>query len=253
MHLFVSPHLDDAVLSCGGLIHNLSQQSADTIILTIMAGDPPDPLPDSPLVRELHARWETGENPVALRREEDRIAAKLLGAQTATLPIPDCIYRTANGVALYPYGDDDLFGPVHPEDPARSSLTASPLPYYDRGVALYVPLGVGNHVDHQLVLSWIMQEYVTPESIILFYEDYPYSEDQSAMRQTVDNFPLALEPEFIPLTQDDLDAKCAAIAAYQSQISTFWGSLTEMRERVKQHLLTTGKGLLAERYWRLAR
>jgi LmbE family N-acetylglucosaminyl deacetylase len=253
MHLFVSPHLDDAVLSCGGLIHQLHQQGKIATILTVMAGDPPDPLPETPLVRELHARWEIGENPVAVRREEDRAAAQILGAQATFLSIPDCIYRTADGVALYPNDDEDIFGPIHTDDPARSALAATGSACIDQNTVLYAPLGIGHHVDHRLVRDWILNRSAGRTGAKLFYEDYPYCEDPSATREALDHFPIALESEVIPLTPEDFTAKCAAIAAYQSQISSFWGSLDEMRDRIRQHLLQTGNGRLAERYWRAAR
>lgn len=253
MHLFVSPHLDDAILSCGGLMHQLRQQGDIPTILTVMAGDPPDPLPDTPLVQELHARWEVGENPVAVRRAEDEAAARILGAQAAFLSIPDCIYRAVGGVALYPNGDEDLFGSIHPNDPARSALAAAESAAIDQSTVLYAPLGIGHHVDHQLVREWVLERSAGRAGATLFYEDYPYCEDDSATRQALDHFPIALEPVLILLAQEDFTAKCAAIAAYQSQISSFWGSLDEMRDRVRQHLLKTGDGQLAERYWRPAR
>ncbi len=68
MHLFLSPHPDDAVLSCGGLIHQLTQKGEPVTILTVMAGDPPDPLPDTPLVRELHQRRSSRQNPCTSTR-----------------------------------------------------------------------------------------------------------------------------------------------------------------------------------------
>jgi len=58
MHLFLSPHLDDAVYSCGGTIHQLTSQGTPVQILTFMAGDPPTPLPDTPITRDLHRRWD---------------------------------------------------------------------------------------------------------------------------------------------------------------------------------------------------
>ena len=173
MHLFLSPHPDDAVLSCGGLIHQLTQKGEPVTILTVMAGDPPDPLPDTPLVRELHQRWKIGENPVAVRRQEDEAAARVLGARVEFLSIPDCIYRTAGGVGLYPVGDDDLFGDIHPDDPARALLLQTPMPHSSDAGRIYVPLGVGNHVDHQLVVAWALEKLGGALDTVFFYEDYP--------------------------------------------------------------------------------
>jgi len=54
--VFLSPHLDDAVLSCGGFIFELIQKGERVEICTICAGDPP-PGELSPLAEMLHQRW----------------------------------------------------------------------------------------------------------------------------------------------------------------------------------------------------
>ncbi|MBC8099961.1 MAG: PIG-L family deacetylase, partial [Armatimonadetes bacterium] len=56
MHLLIAPHPDDVALSIGGTLAALADSGAPCIIWTLMAGDPPSPLPDTPLVAELHAR-----------------------------------------------------------------------------------------------------------------------------------------------------------------------------------------------------
>jgi LmbE family N-acetylglucosaminyl deacetylase len=249
MHLFLSPHPDDAVLSCGGLIHHLTEKGEAVTILTVMAGDPPDPLPDTPLVKELHQRWKVGENPVAVRRREDEAAASVLGATVEFLSIPDCVYRTAGGVGLYPVGDDDLFGDIHPDDPARAQLQQTPIPYATDVMRVYVPLGVGNHVDHQLALHWALDKLADSLDKLTFYEEYPYGEQPAAIQQARDNFPHPLTAQTSPLSEANFDAKCTAIAAHQSQISTFWGGLDEMRRRVQATMLHVGDGQLAERVW----
>src|SRR6185369_4067513 len=129
IHLFLSPHLDDAVLSCGATIHSLTRSGASVLILTVTAGQPPESLPESPLVRELHERWRTGENAPAARVEEDRKAVESLGAQVYHMDVPDCIYRTVMGsdgkhMALYP-DVESLFGEIHVCDEARLSLLST--------------------------------------------------------------------------------------------------------------------------------
>ncbi|GAB4312880.1 MAG: PIG-L family deacetylase [Phototrophicales bacterium] len=241
-HIFLSPHLDDAIFSCGGLIHHLTTHGDSVLIITLMAGDPPNPVPNTPLVKALHARWQIGENPVISRRQEDRQAAAELGATVHHLTIPDCVYRTANSIPLYP-NEQDLFGDVHPQDPARDTLNSVTLP---QDATIYAPLGVGNHVDHQLVAQWILAN--SPQRLY-FYEDYPYSANTQNLLNTISKFPKTVISDTISLTPKDYEAKCRAIAHYQSQLSTFWSNLDEMKQHVRQQLLTTGQGTLAERYW----
>ncbi|NJL95198.1 MAG: hypothetical protein HC915_16505, partial [Anaerolineae bacterium] len=49
----------------------------------------------------------------------------------------------------------DLFGPVHPADPARAAQLGIP-PAAER---VYAPLGAGNHVDHRLVRELALAQH----------------------------------------------------------------------------------------------
>ncbi|HEX2620416.1 MAG TPA: PIG-L family deacetylase [Phototrophicaceae bacterium] len=260
MHLFLSPHPDDAPLSCGGTIYHLREAEEQTcIILTIMSGDPPDPLPDSPLVRELHERWQAGENPMATRRKEDEEAATVLSAKSIIhTSMTDCIYRTTlDGKALYPV-ESSINGDVHPLDGALLSLLSVDLPFTDQVTHVYAPLGVGHHVDHQIIRDWavaLSEKY--PAITFLLYEDYPYAERPDATEQALAYYSLKLQPEFKTLREIDLMIKLVSLQHYTSQISTFWGSIQEMDERVRQFMTRTGDmvgaGSPVERYWRIVR
>jgi LmbE family N-acetylglucosaminyl deacetylase len=251
MHVFLSPHLDDAILSCGGRINQLVQSGASVVIVTVMAGDPPDPLPDSPLIRELHQRWAVGENPVAIRREEDAAAAQHLGATCIHLPIPDCVYRTAGGSVLYPEGDEDLFGPVHSLDPAIEELQQQTLPHLQAVTHLYVPLGAGNHVDHQLVHRWALdQSQQNPAAALVFYAEYPYSRSPQALQDALarlEHYQLQRFDAY--LLESDIIRKVEAIACYQSQISTFWESTDAMRQQIIEDMYNLGGGRPVEHAW----
>ena len=254
MYIFLSPHFDDAVYSCAGLIHQLHERGETVKIVTVMAGDVPDPLPDTPLIRELHARWAAGTDPIATRRREDEAAAETLSAGTRHLDIPDCVYRTHEGVALYPHGDADIFGPVHPQDPARTILDNLPMPYADCATTLYAPMAIGNHVDHVLVRDWALA-HTHPGTELVLYADYPYSTDADAIKTALAGLDqtLTLEERIVPIKTADFEARVAAARQYQSQVSTFWADENTMREAIYQYLSHTGDGQLAERYWRLTR
>jgi LmbE family N-acetylglucosaminyl deacetylase len=245
MHLFLSPHLDDAVLSCGGLIHQLVQRGESVRILTVMAGDPPDPLPHSPIVDELHTRWQSGASPVAARREEDRAAAMQLGAEVEHLGIPDCPYRVDDsGKALYPRSED-LFGPVHQADPALQIALELPA----EAQIAYIPLGVGGHVDHKVV-SVLGQRWYGKVALLL-YEEYPYGGSggeaarnspflteklgNSAVQTALAALSWPVISQEFPLSESDLRAKIEAIGCYKSQISTFWEDLNDMEIHIRRH------------------
>jgi LmbE family N-acetylglucosaminyl deacetylase len=255
VRLFLSPHPDDVPLSCGATVYHLRESQGEAcVILTLMSGDPPDPLPDTPIVRELHARWAIGDHPAALRREEDEQAALVLSAKTIIhTRVTDCIYRTsAKGEPLYPDGAS-IFGTIHPDDPLPLALIATPLPYLDQLTHLYAPLGVGNHVDHQIVRDWALQlarQHPTLE--VWFYEDYPYSEQESAVETAHKFYRTSLTPMLQPLREMDVLIKLTALQHYRSQISSFWSSIEEMDQKIQAYMRRVGgQQQLMERFWRV--
>ncbi|RMF77973.1 MAG: PIG-L family deacetylase, partial [Chloroflexi bacterium] len=230
MHVFLSPHFDDAVLGCGGLIADLTEHGQDVLVITIMAGEPPSPLPATPIVKTLHQRWGAGYNPVAVRRDEDWQALSCLKAQAQHLEIPDCVYRTnADGGAFYP-SEESLFANVHPDD-ERLIETLPALP--ETSSHLYVPLGVGHHVDHQIVRNYGLFVRRDRAGVSLrFYEEYPYSVSEEARTRALNELKqiaaLQLNEERVTLSEAQVDAKIEAIACYRSQISTFWEDVDDM-------------------------
>ena len=114
--VYLSPHLDDAVLSCGGLIWEQIRSGGNVEIWTICAGAPPTG-DLSGFAKELHERWGLGMDAVSKRRMEDQVACRILGAGHKHYDIPDAIYRRdpKTGEILYDSFDVILSG-IHPGD-----------------------------------------------------------------------------------------------------------------------------------------
>src|SRR5579871_4163476 len=154
MHLFLSPHADDAALSCGCQIATLTRSGEKVVIFTIMAGDPPVNFRPTDFTRELHTRWKLGEAASAGRRDEDTAASKMLGAEVHFGPYADAIYRVDphDGTPLYPT-EMAVFNPIHPNDPARDARRAAVIQailglfHLSNTDVIHAPLGVGHHVD----------------------------------------------------------------------------------------------------------
>ena len=235
---YLSPHLDDAALSCGGMIARQARAGEPVVVITICAGDPP-PGPLSPFAQGLHERWNTPAHAVALRRAEDIAALRLLGAEIIHWDMPDCIYRVAEGEHLYA-SEQAIFGELHPAEAALVEQLAARIRALGPG-RVVAPYTLGHHVDHQLVRR-AAEFSGTP---LVYYEDYPYAEREA--------IPLdeALRPEIIPLDEADVTAKIRAIAEYRSQISTFWENAEAMKAALRAFVLKTGQGALAERIWHL--
>ena len=239
--VFLSPHLDDAALSCGGSIYRLVQAGQAVQAITIFAGDPP-PGPLTPFAHSLHERWQAA--PVD-RRAEDGEALRRLGAQAIHWPYADAVYRRHpdSGDALYD-SEESIFGEVVEADAQIIESIRDRLRRTDSSARLVVPLAAGHHVDHQIVRS-------AAESLgrnLIYYEDYPYAETPEKLRATLQSG--AWESESIRLDGKAIRAKTAAILAYRSQMSTFFRSAEEMERRVRAYAnLVGGSAGPAERLW----
>src|SRR6478736_9505483 len=113
---------------------------------------------------------------VAARRLEDERYALFAEGSIVWLDLPDAVYRGYDG-------DAELLGePRDDDDPVYEALRREINRLEPQKV--YLPLAVGNHVDHQLCRDagirllaesrkWVMPgpEYT---GIVTFYEDFPY-------------------------------------------------------------------------------
>ena len=241
-YVYLAPHLDDAVLSCGGQIYMLTEDGHSVLIVTLMAGDPPAQV-TSEFAQTLHERWDLLRDVVASRRREDIKACRTLGADYLHWDFPDCIYRvdgTAN-VILY-NSNNDIFGQVHPADGVLTDTVSGRLRELPPAKQIVVPLTVGNHVDHQI--TRLAAEVAFP-SDLLYYEEFPYVLIPGAVAEVVEDGAHTWEATTIALTEAALEAKIRAISAYESQLSSFFRNHEDLDTTVRQYDQMVG----GERVW----
>lgn len=224
--IYISPHLDDAILSCGGLIHEQTRRGTAVEIWTICAGEaPPGEL--SPLAQVCHFQWgtQTAGETLTLRRAEDVSAAAAAGALTRHLHIPDCIYRRSpQGDLLYTEG---VFVPRHPLEADLDREIATLLEgLLEPGDTLVSPLSIGGHIDHVLVREAV-EHLPCPRR---YYADIPY----------LLNHPESLEPltgnlqaELFQVSEPGVQAWQDGIAAYRSQIQMLFETEEMMRSAIR--------------------
>ena len=229
MWTYLSPHFDDAAFSCGGLIWEQVQNGEEVIILTVCAGEPP-PGALTDYAQGLHARWETGQEAVALRREENKRSCQILGAEEINLTIPDVIYRRSavDGSPICS-SDEELTARLKEDEfELLDELMLDFNKTIPPDAKIVSPLALGGHVDHRLTRTAIEKL----NRSIQYYADFPYLFD-------VVDLQLDLEREMTnmlhPVSLTGLDKWQASIEAHASQISTFWGSVAEMREAVQSY------------------
>jgi LmbE family N-acetylglucosaminyl deacetylase len=254
--VYISPHLDDVVYSCGGTIYSQVQGGANVLVVTVCTGSPEnDALTDFAL--ELKARWGGNEDPVGVRRNEDLAAMRVLGARGVHLGYLDCVYRqdAHTGEVFYPTVKE-IFGEVHPAEHRlhRDVLVA----FLDRArvaekATVYAPLGAGHHVDHIIVRRMALL-LAAQGCRVLFYEDYPYAGDAQVVGAALGGeASRCWQVRSYAFGEAALKAKAEAAACYVSQISTFWSNAGQMYEALRtQALAVGGGGCYAENHWQLS-
>lgn len=146
----ISPHLDDAVLSCFTLMRAAAQAS----VVTVFAGIPPAGTEVGTwdrLTGATDARRRARE-----RRAEDRAALAHVGGRPAHLDLLDGPYREAT--------------------PDREELAATIAARVPRTTTLLaVPGGFGTHPDHHAVAAAALDVADRLDLDVVVYADYPYA------------------------------------------------------------------------------
>jgi len=223
--IFLSPHLDDAALSCGGGIVRLVGAGARVKVVTVFTADQLPDAPLSALARRSHASWGIGDRPFEVRRAEDDAALRLLGAESERLGLLDAIYRRSpSGDALYA---DPLWLPA--ADDAERFLPRLVAALNDSAVAtpqarVFCPAGTGGHVDHVLT-RWAIEQVADREAIV-YYDEYPYAARPGVSASGADG-PDAWPSHDLRLTAGELETRIAAIACYASQLRGLFPTAAE--------------------------
>ena len=232
--VYISPHLDDAVLSAGGLIYEQEQAGVPVEVWTIMCGFPKD-AELSPFAQVLHAEWgmSTAEEVVHRRRAEDVKAVNLVGAKPVYFDYLDCIYRRGkNGEWLY----SDIFVPPHEDDTHLAARIAKSI--FARLLPddhLVCQLAIGSHVDHVLVRRAVelLGRPLIYDADIPYYFNFPDEliPKTAGMRASVHS-----------VSEAGLRSWREAVAAYTSQMGKLFENPEKMREKIGQYL-SDNKGI----------
>ena len=200
---------------------------------------------------------------MAQRRLEDERYAAFAEVSFVWLDLPDAVFRGYEG-------DDQLLGSPRADDPAPVDLLRREIARLEPS-RLYLPLGIGGHVDHQLARdagiallrdarAWVMPgpDY---SDRIAFYEDFPYAwwEDFGRLEDmpvgSLAGIPadISLTAEFADIG-DMLERKIQGILLYESQIDRLFDGRNAAAAAVRAYAARVADiGAVAagaaERYW----
>jgi LmbE family N-acetylglucosaminyl deacetylase len=162
--LCLSPHYDDAVLACGGMLHRQRQDGAEIQIFNLFTRT-------APMLYRRNAKGTEAPLLDAQRREEESAALAHLGLTSQDLGHFDAPYRSPRYRSARA-----LVGPIPTsEKPLLTELTRE-IEYRARQLQpdlILAPLAVGHHIDHQLTHE--VGRRLEGEFRLAYYEDMPYS------------------------------------------------------------------------------
>ena len=228
--LFLSPHLDDAVLSCGALIKE-SSRARDVTVATIFTETTAPPHTRAARTFVGQCRAPDADTLFAARKVEDRQVLEELGVRYVHLGLADALFRLRHPtpgsqfvkrflpelVYRYPtYRFDIALGRISRGDRALiADLRAQvgDLLQQTKAELLFCPLGTGRHVDH-LITRMVGSSF--PDRVV-YYADFPYSMsfplDERFVRENV------LESGTF---DQELSAKEAMIRGYGTQAAALF-------------------------------
>jgi LmbE family N-acetylglucosaminyl deacetylase len=245
--LAISPHLDDAVVSAGGRIFDLTASGHEVLVWTMFAKSAFPPY--SPLAQDLHDLWKLPDDPVGVRRIEDERAVTRLGAEARHSEFLDAIYRRdpagwrfVEGASLYAPDDD---AGLHASLCAtvRDALSAEP-------DLVLTAAAVGSHVDHVAVRDAVLATCRDTGVPVRLWQDLPYSARTSQAPGVPAGTSLGA-PEAIPVSGAGWLAKCDAVACYASQLPALWPDDADFRVPLAAHARAVAQSDagFAETFW----
>ncbi len=222
---FVSPHLDDAILSAGGLLTYLANKTEVTVATVFTeAGSTSHTLSARQFLRQ--CQYTDANRLFADRRREDLEALGHIGVRAIHMGFSDALWRQRprnswwrrslagflpEATALYPtYRLHISKGVIHPDDGVLlealklrlKALVAGHEEYY-----VFCPQAIGSHTDHVIVHR--VCEEAFPR--VIEWSDFPY------------NLKVETKSDQAWAWNENQDEKKHLILAYKTQVKPMFG------------------------------
>lgn len=215
--LFISTHFDDAIFSCGQIINKFTESGVICDVLTVFGKEYLGCKND--FINRIHRGWgfNDNDNVVFKRKIEDKEAVKSVGANQIVLSFLDCIYRKNNGQFIIKE-KRDLFVAKTNEITLIDEIesTIKKVIFKNGYSEVYLPLGVGTHIDHQVVSKLKLDN---TNINVFYYADFPYSlyNYEEFAKKTKNMIKTSYKVSSL-----DYDRYLASMKKYNSQYSKNW-------------------------------
>lgn len=234
--LALSPHLDDAAFSCGGLLAVLRDAGWRTVVATVFTRSVSSPTGFA-LACQLDKGLAATVDYMALRRAEDAAACALLDAEWQWLDFAEAPHRGYDSAPA-------LFGPMHDDAWRDISPAIAALLVELRPDLVLSPSGMGGHVDHRHVIRAALP--LVPAGRHAFYRDAPYAIRNPGAPRHVDIPGMVCANVNIAA---GLDRKIAASTAYVSQVGFQFGGAGPAGAALRQFAWAEGGSYPAEVFY----
>lgn len=197
--VFISPHLDDALLSCGGLISFLKDKTK-VVVITVFthAHDSPKNLSTRRFVSL--SGYQNSQSLFSDRRFEDQDILNSLKVECLHLGFTDSLYRLKPKLSFW----ESVLGKIIPEvlfvyPTYRWHIKTGNISSHDNLIiddiqkklneivfkfdnpTIFSPSAIGGHLDHRIIRN--ICEKTFPKAI--FWSDFPYNFRQSTYANEV--------------------------------------------------------------------
>lgn len=228
--LIISPHLDDAILSLGGLLQ-LRKNSQDKVMT--LCNTAWTALSDTMLPEEI----------TKMNLEEELTIIKELGCQHLFCDFDEAMSRDyENWNDKFSYEKDSVLYEQITEVIKKEMESQ----YYEQ---VYFPLGIGEHVDHIMVYEGIRQlrDVIREQNVELyFYEDLPYATYggvEERLEKVMKEYSITLQEHDIT---EYFERKCSLLSIYKSQLTD------EDLDRIRRYVgKLFGGSVVRERVWKV--
>lgn len=249
--IFLSAHLDDAVFSCGGLISALAGQGKNVSVVTLFTR----------VIKGKNTNFNRGfvtrcgfSSEIALYKKmarKDKLALGILGSKSLHLGFIDAAWRQKSNLNklettlqkiypeisfLYPTAKNIFSGKIVDKRVMLRKINKKLQSIVNKpgNASLFIPLGIGNHVDHLLTRE--SGQFLSNN--LYYYEDFPYNynfTNKKEKKMEINKQIKALGLNLIYQHQKNFEKKSKAIMLYPDSYNLFPGKIIpKVNERYYQ-------------------
>lgn len=170
--LVLSPHSDDAVLSCFDHMRCWIRAGHTVHVCTVFSKFTPSKLSSDAREYMGNSGFDNAGSFATARQAEDRKALAFLGAEYSTPGLVDGAFVLHKGKLVYPTFRKLFSGRISQHDDRVLKLVEylkKIRTKYDRVIS---PIGLGSHTDHVIVFQ--CAQNIFDRDVVSFYYDVPY-------------------------------------------------------------------------------